>query len=250
MKILKMMTLLILFIVLFLSCRDDGYSFDYYCIDIATVENPSQRSSFYFRSDDNKLMFTAASNMLDFYRPNDGQRIIANYTLLNDKSAKSAYQHDVKLNNVYNVLTKDIYYITAGTQDSIGDDPVTISDMWIGGDFLNVQFRYYGLNKIHFINLVLDESKTYNEEKIHLEFRHNAHDDEQSYQKRGIVSFNLQPLKENLINKDELILVIHTKDSDLSEKTFEFKYRVKDTKPERYKTKEKIKIEALTAEID
>lgn len=250
MKLIKKLAFIMLFALLLVSCKDDGYSLDYYWIDIATVENPTQRSAFFFRLDDNTLMFTAASNLLDYYRPIDGQRIVANYTILNDKPAGSSYDHDVKLNNVYNVLTKEIYDITPETEDSIGNAPIMISDMWIGGDYLNIQFRYFGLNKIHFVNLISDASKTYDDGKIHLEFRHNAYNDMQSYLKRGIVSFNLKSLQEDTEGVDRLELVIHVKDSDDTEKTFDFTYKFADTTPARYKTKEKLNIEALKAEIN
>ncbi|NDV47561.1 hypothetical protein D0T49_10930 [Paludibacter sp. 221] len=250
MKAVKKLLFLLLFTVFMVSCKDDGYSLDYYWIDIATVENTGQRSAFYFRLDDNTLMFTAASNFYNYYRPKDGQRIIANYTILNDKPEGSAYDHDVRLNDVFEVLTKEVYSITPETEDSIGNDPINIVDMWIGNDYLNVEFEFKGLNKVHFINLVSDANKTYTDGKVHLEFRHNAYGDMPSYRRRGIVSFNLKSLQEGVSGVDKLDLVIHVKESDSVEKTYQQTYKFADTGSAKYRTKEKLDIKRFQAKID
>ncbi len=198
-------------VLLLVSCSDDDdhYSLDKYWVDIATVENPDEGSYFFFKLDDNTEMWTAATD-LKYYRPKDGQRIIANYTILNDKNVSGGYDHDVKLNDVYEVLTKGIFNITPGTQDSIGNDYIYIEDIWIGSDFLNVEFVYPGGNKTHYINLVADNSKSYTDGKIHLEFRHNSNGDYPRLNRWGIVSFNLKSLQK--VDKSDVHLVIHTKE--------------------------------------
>lgn len=178
-----------------------------YRVDIATVENPNQLSAFFFRLDDDQLMWTDESNFRN-YRPENGQRIVAYYTLLRNKKATGLYDYDVRLEDVYKVLTKGIFNITPETQDSIGNDSVTIKDMWIGSDYLNVQFLYPGNDKTHFINLVSDTSKVYSDGKVHLEFRHNSNGDLPYYLHEGIVSFNLTELR-TLTNTNSLDLVVH-----------------------------------------
>ncbi len=164
--------------------------------------------------DNNKRLWTAASE-LKYYRPKDGQRVIANYTLLSDKPVGASYNHDIKLNDVYEVLTKGIFKITPATQDSIGNDYVYIRDMWIGSDYLNVRFDYPGGNKVHYINLVSDSLKTYTDGKIHLEFRHNANDDYPHFNLSGIVSFNLKSLQ--VADKNEVKIVVHAREFNMPE---------------------------------
>ncbi len=178
-----------------------------YQIDIATVQNPHNETSFFFRLDNKKLMFVDES-FLSGYAPKDGQRIVANYTLLSDKRATYLYDYDVRLNDAYNVLTKGIFNVTKATQDSIENDSINIDDMWIGSDYLNVQFSYPGYNKTHFINLVNDTSKVFTDGKIHLYFRHNSNADSPVYIRTGIVSFNIKSLQTGA-SGSLLNLVIH-----------------------------------------
>ena len=192
-------------------------------INIATVVNPHAESNFFFRLDNNKLMYVQDCNFAG-YIPKDGQRIVANYTLLSDKRATHLYDYDVYLNDVYTVLTKGIFNVTKATQDSIGNDSIYIDNMWVGSDYLNVEFAYAGDNKMHYINLVNDTSKVFTDGKIHLYFRHNSNGDAPIYIRGGIVSFSLKSLQTGA-SSTSLNLVIHVNIPDkAAEKTYEFTY--------------------------
>jgi hypothetical protein len=187
----------------------NGNSYNNYRIDIATVQNPTSTSTFSFLLDNNQLMQVTKTNVPSFI-PKDGQRIIANYTLLTQTKVDSVYNTTVRLNDASTVLTKGIFKITPATQDSIGNDSISVRDMWIGNDFLNIEFAYWGFNKTHYINLVSDASKTYTDGKIHLEFRHNGNGDAPTYYSNGIVSFNLKSLQAG-VTGTVLNLVIQVK---------------------------------------
>ena len=182
MKTVKFILALIAGSLFVTSCSDDdGYSLDKFWVSIATVDNQAGDPYFFLKLDNGKLMWTAATN-LPYYRPADGQRIVADYTILSDKPEGSGYDHDVKLNNVlHKILTKDVASITAENSDSLGYDPIQINDIWVGGDHLNVEFVFAGLSKVHYINLGQDEADSYNDGKVHLKFRHNANSDSPSY---------------------------------------------------------------------
>ena len=237
MSVMKRVFVLIFVPLFFASCEKSGYSLGDIWVSIATVENPDNSSAFFFRLDNDERMWTAATS-LPHYRPKDGQRILAYYTILSDKPESSSYDHDVKLNSVYRILTKDIFKITPETQDSIGNDPIKIVDIWIGSDYLNVEFEFAGQYKTHFISLVSDESKTYDDGKVHLEFRHNANNDALSYRNWGLASFNIMPLQPS--GTDRITLVIHTNEYDEpEEKLYELTYifdgsadRVRSLSPE------------------
>lgn len=203
--------------------EDDPYSLDKYWISIATVENPETKTSFFLRLDDSTLLWTAASQFIN-YAPADGQRVIANYTILSDKRQTGMYDYDVRINDVYEVLTKPIFHITPDTQDSIGNDPIKVEDIWIGRHYLNIGFLYFGHIKTHFINLVSDAARTYTDGKVHLEFRHNANDDMPLYQRWGYVSFDISELK--TLQPDSVQLVIHVNEPNRSEiKQYEITYK-------------------------
>lgn len=208
------------------SFEDDGYSLDKFWVDIATVANPDQKNVFFLQLDDSTLMWTAASAIHN-YKPKDGQRVIANYTLLADKRPTGMYDYDIRLNDVYEVLTKPIFNITPTTQDSIGNDSVEITDSWIGSKYLNIEFAYYGYDKMHYINLVRDQSKTYSDGKVHLEFRHNSRGDAERYRRYGIVSFDISSLIDPA--RESVPLVIHVnKPHQAAEQLIELTFRYKN----------------------
>ena len=192
---------------------------------IATVENPTLGTTFNFRLDNGDLMYTNTAGLLN-YKPKDGQRIIANYSFIETNSAASStIKNNVKLNDAYEILTKGIFKIKPAQQDSIGNDQIEIRSIWVGSDYLNVEFVYLGYNKNHYINLVSDDSKTYTDNKVHLEFRHNANGDYPSSSKWGMASFDLRSLKVNHNPTDSVKLVIHTKEyASTVDKTYPLTY--------------------------
>lgn len=229
MKVFKKFAFYALPMLMLTGCFKNNEELDKYWVDIATVENPELKNEFFFRLDDNTLMWTETS-VLDNYKPADGQRIIANYTILSNKKATGLYDYDVKVNNIYEVLTKGIFAVTPATQDSIGNDSIYVEDksVWIGSDYLNIEFLYQGKNKDHFVNLVIDSLKTYNDDKIHLEFRHNANNDEPAYNHKGVVSFNLRELKNEMT--DSVRLAIHVNlPNKLTDTVYERTYHYKNT---------------------
>lgn len=191
---------------------------------IATVENPTKNATFYFRMDNNDRMWITKTNFPG-YIPKDGQRIVANYSILSVNNADNTYNHKVYLNDVYEILTKGIYNIKPSTQDSIGNNPLEIRTIWTGSYYLNFEFVYGGYSQVHFINLVADAAKTYTDGKVHLEFRHNANDDVASYAKWGMASFDLRPLQIAAVG-DSVNLVIHTKEfTTPADKTYNITYK-------------------------
>jgi hypothetical protein len=222
---MKRIFLLAILIPVFIACNKDEEEVEQTVVRMGTLENPSQSTSFYFNQNDSTRVWVLNSD-IKYYRPKNDQRVIMEYVILTNKPTGSSYKHDVKLKDVYEVLTKGIFTITPATQDSIGNDPVVISDMWVTGDFLNVEFIYPGYSKTHFINLVNDTAKAegYSDEKVHLEFRHNANDDYPSINISGIASFNLSSLR--VTGSNSVDFVVHTKEFyGTTDKTYSFTYK-------------------------
>jgi hypothetical protein len=226
MKILKQLTMVTLAVVLLTACsaKDDEFSLDKFRVSIATVNNPNEKNVFFLQLDDSTLLWTAATAFHN-YAPKNGQRVIANYTLLADKRPTGMYDYDVRLNDVYEVLTKPIFNITPATQDSIGNNPIEVTNAWIGSHFLNVEFAFFGFDRVHYINLVKDDAKSYDDGKIHLEFRHNARGDSPMYRRYGIVSFDISSLIDPTVT--EIPLVMHVNKPNQTEDqliNFTFRY--------------------------
>lgn len=221
---MKRILLFALLIPLFIACNKEEEDVEQSVVKIGTVENPSQLTNFYLNQDDSVRLWVIDSD-IKYYRPKNDQRVIMEYVILSNKPRGSSYQHDVKLKDVYEILTKGIFNITPETQDSIGNDPVAIRDMWVTNDFLNVEFVYPGYSKTHFINLVSDATKPLTDNKVRLEFRHNDNDDYPSYNISGIVSFSIKSLR--VSGSNSVDFVVHTKefDSGNADKTYSFTYK-------------------------
>ncbi len=178
--------------------------------DLVTVENPQAKNQFFMRRDDNKLLWLEEGYTQNF-KPDDGQRLLIYYNILSDKTDTGVYDYDIRVTEAYKVLTKEIFQITPETQDSIGNDPVDAVSIWIGSKYLNVYFEYftYLASIPHYINLVYDSAKVYDDNKIHLEFRHNANGDEAFHRRWGVASFDISSLQSESV--DSVNLVIHVK---------------------------------------
>lgn len=220
---MKRYFLIALLVPFFIACNHDEETLNDSVVKIATVENPSQLTNFYLNLDDSTRMWVM-SNDIKYYRPKNEQRVLVDYSVVSVKPRGSSYDYDIHVNDVYEILTKGVFNVTTATNDSIGNDPISIQDMWIAGDFMNFEFIYPGYSKTHFINLVKDDSNPSTDGKVHLEFRHNANDDYPSYNISGLVCFNLKSIRK--AGATSVDLVIHTKEFGATEdRTYNFTYK-------------------------
>jgi hypothetical protein len=202
-----------------ISCDDHSHSLGSFGIDIATVI-PEGENAYSLQLDNGKRLWPAASAIR--YYPTSNQRVFLNYTILSD--ARDGYDHYIKVNDIWNILTKDIIILNAENADSIGNDPVKANAVWVGGDFLNVSFMFnYGGVKPHAINLVKNTLATESsEDAIDLEFRHNSYQSDQTALYEGFVCFNLKPLRSSAT--DSVKLSVKVKDWK-GEITYDLVYR-------------------------
>ena len=190
-----------------LSCDDKSRSLGNFGIDIATVI-PEGDNAYSLLLDNGKRLWPAASATR--YAPTPGQRVFLNYTILSEEM--TGYDHYVRVNDMWNILTKKAIELNAQNADSIGNDPVKANAMWVGGDYLNVSFMFnYGGMQPHAINLVHNQLEPGSDSKtINLEFRHNAYYSHSSKLYEGFVCFDLRPLR--VENADSVKLSIKVKE--------------------------------------
>lgn len=203
MRVMKLSNRFLLLLVTLLSLTftscddDDGYSLGNFVGRIATVKIESGVS--YILADDQTTLLPIAG-----YFPAsqlvDGERIAVNYTLLYDNF--QGYDHAIKVNHFYKVLTKPVETLATEEDDKkFGDDVVWIYDLWVGGNYLNVQFAYpYPLSERHRVSLVKNElAETVDDGYVHLEYRYNAQGDLDNTEVQTVlffsfVSFNLNSI--------------------------------------------------------
>lgn len=193
-KALIASTVILATTALFTSCENDGNSLNSYGVTIATI-NPINENSYSVTMDGGTTLLPIASNV--YYKPKANQRAMINFTLLSDTIRLNGqlYDHAVKVNDIVDILTKNITTLNEATKDSLGNDQIAIESYWIGDGYLNIRFAFtytYGADK-HFINMAKDETSAEPNQYV---FLHNAYGDINGYQSVGFVSFNLNPLIE------------------------------------------------------
>ena len=161
-KLIFILPILISVFILSSCNNDDSYSLGKFWITSGTVSLIGEDEDYYYVTADNgEVLFPSATNIHPKYLE-DGMRVIVNFTKLGDADEDDYYDYYVKVNDMTSILTKPIFNFTEETtetvKDSIGNDPVTILDAWFTNDFLNVEFKYGGGNRVHYINLVQDLS--------------------------------------------------------------------------------------------
>ena len=189
-----LITMMMMAMSMLQSCNDDGYSLGDFVVRMATVH--VENGNMYLQTDNGQKLWPGAT-AIPWYKPVDGQRVWADYTILSDEISGTEYAHAIKVNYLYNVLTKTVDELTADNEESIGNDPAYIEEMWIGGNCLNVQFVIQRpVNEPHRVSLVentLDDTPIVDEDGyICLEYRFNEADDVYNNTlRRSFVSFHL-----------------------------------------------------------
>lgn len=201
------------------SCDDDGYSLGDFVIRMATVRAIGG-NTYYLEIDNGKKLWPAATN-IPMYRPTDGQRVIADFTLLADNF--QGYDHAIKVNYLYDVRTKMVETLEAGSEDTFGDDPVLITDIWVGSKYLNVEFNInLPVNKRHSVHLIRNDNITDpGDGYTYLEYRYNTNSDVSGYWASTMVSFNLGEYGPGSVYKGIKVRINSAKNG-VRELTFDF----------------------------
>ena len=201
------------------SCDDNSNSLGEFRINVATVI-PEGENAYSLLLDNGTRLWAAATAVV--YQPTCNQRVFLNYTILS--GAQEGYNHYIKVNDIWNILTKQVIELNTQNEDSIGNDPVKANAVWVGGDYLNVSFMFnYGSVRPHSINLVNNTLSPGNAPGVtELEFRHNSYDSQQDKLYEGFVCFDLKPLRAN--DADSVKLSIKVKELT-GETTYDVTYR-------------------------
>lgn len=187
-------------LVAFTSCLDDndGYSLGDYWIGFGIYKDDGTGVERLIMDNGYVLIPVAAQHGSGwFHNISNNDRVLVNYTILDeDENSSAEERYYVKINNLSDVLMKGIMDITPENEDSIGNDPIIVQNAWITDSLLSFRLKYWGYNKIHFLNLVKEPGElTANDQPIKLELRHNANEDDESRPYTAYVSFSLNSLR-------------------------------------------------------
>lgn len=219
-KLVAQATLLVIILSSVVACDDsNGYSLGDFRISIATVV-PEGPTTYSLILDNGDKLWVGHSNV--FYKPSVNQRVFVNYTILSDKA--ESYGYLIRVNDIWDVLTKPVIELTEETADSIGNDLVRANEFWIGNHFLNVSFSFnYGGVKPHAINMVQNLQEPNDDDStLELEFRHNSYNSPSNRLLDGFASFDLKPFRKE--GKDSIPIIIKVKDWD-GDKEYKVMYK-------------------------
>jgi hypothetical protein len=208
---------------LFNSCdnKDDYYSLGDIWISMGIIEKQDNGNNFSVLIDNGDTLVPISYNV-PYFPIKDSQRVMVNYTIL-DEVGQSTKKYWVKINNIYDILLKEVIELNESNSDSIGNDPVNIDDIWISKNYLNVEFTYRGGSKTHFINLTCQKRNNIDlSQPIVLDLKHNANNDTDRYSLTGFVTFDLKKIK--LPNQDSVRFVVNSTDYKGNEHTFSGTY--------------------------
>lgn len=224
-KVLIFLVLGALFSLTSCELDDDGYSLDNAWVGFGLVEKDATQGVFEIRMDDGEVLFPVSSDYV-WHDLKDNDRVLVNFTILGNKKNENHDEHYyVKINSARKILYKGIFEITPAKEDSIGNDPIKVKDKWIKGDMLNFELKYYGGNKVHYINLVRQPGAINSTNgPVVLELRHNNQDDSEQYPLSAIVTFDLSSLKVQGKTSTPFKVVAKGFDGETFEYTGEYKY--------------------------
>jgi len=175
---------------------DNDYSLDNAWVGFGLVKKEASAASFTIAMDDGEVLYPSTNPELVTEVLNN-ERVLVNFTILGNKeNPDHDEQYYVRINSLKKILYKGIFTITPAKEDSIGNDPISVKDKWIKNGILNFELKYYGGEKVHFINLVkapgnIDPSAG----PVQLELRHNNNDEGGQVPLSAFVSFDLSALK-------------------------------------------------------
>ncbi len=225
MKNLLKLSLIALLAICLFSCDlddDDSYSLGKFWVGFGLIDD-THEDTFTIKMDDGSVLFPVTSYH-SWKSIDDYDRVLVNYTILGDKNVdEENEEYYVKINSLKDILYKGIFEITAETEDSIGNDPIHVNDVWQSNNLLTFELDYYGYNKVHYINLVRPPGVFSVDVPVQLELRHNNRDDEERYRLSSFVTFDLESLQ--IAGQDSVQFVVTGDDFDGEDFTYSGVYR-------------------------
>lgn len=225
----KRTTFIVLIIILLAplimqACLDDE-NISHHQLAIGTLK-VIDGQEYYFALDEGTKMYPGDTTNIHNYTVHPEQRAFIYFDLLDEKV--SGYDYNAIIYRIEDILTKDIYFMPADKADSIGDDHINITSMWIANNHLNIQYQLYyddTSDTKHMLNLIVNEASDGKNDKdgyLTLEFRHNGFNEAQNKLGPGLVSFRLDNIKKLTDGKRGLNIRINTLYNGITYQTVDF----------------------------
>ena len=181
---------------------------------------------------DDSTTLNIVENHTKEFEVKDGQRVIADFSILETATpaptSSTEKELNVRLNYLYDVLCKAPNYLSKLSMeqiDSLGDNRAELLDGWISAKYFNFVFEFsrYDLDIKHMVSLIYDDKKS-NSEELYFTFKHNAFEDKQAQLVRGRVSFDISDILAT-IQPDSSVKVNISWEGYLEPKVATFNYK-------------------------
>ncbi|PTN02419.1 NigD-like C-terminal domain-containing protein [Mangrovibacterium marinum] len=226
MKRLMKWTFLLSVVFLLTACDwdDDGYSLNNYWVDFGLVQAGENGEDFRIAVDPGYAIIPINLHEINLEKYKNDVRVIVNYTIVGDRTVGEESEYYARINLLRTVLYKEPIDITPEVEDSIGNDPIDVKDVWTTKQMLNFELHYWGANQVHYINLVKQPGEITAEDlPLELELRHNANGDQNAYRMSAFVTFDLSQLQ--VEGRDSVNYIVRSTDYDGAEYTYEGVYK-------------------------
>ena len=179
---------LIIILSLILSCCMTDDDAETYYIEVGNLVG-SSLSSLTIETDQGNTLFPVS--IPSGYEIEDGQRVLVQYSVINTESTVTNGLN-VDVISIQDFYVKNILVANDEVRDTLANDPVTISSLWISKDYLNLEFTFLGNDTIHYFDVVYDEEQQEIEDHVTLDFHHDANEDEAYQRYRVFMSVPLE----------------------------------------------------------
>lgn len=190
------------------SCLSDKESIQYY----AELGNLSGESlnSFVIKTDNDNVL-KPQGTVPGLAKFEDGKRVLVQYSVVS-KVAESQ-EFTVNVASLQAIFEKELLFVNDVSRDTLKNDPVNSLGAWIGKDYLNLEFYFWGTGRKefpHYIDLVMDSTKQDKPNHIALDLTHNAKDDELHAKYRVLMSVSLEDLR--VAGQDSVLIWLRAND--------------------------------------
>ncbi len=211
---------------LVVSCEFDDEDPVYYSYSLGVVKG-NTASEFMIQTDSKHLLKPVAYP--NNYTIKNGTRVFVQYVIEKEiKDEQIAYDYEVKIVGIDNILTKNIKIADNVLRDTIANDPVSISFLSTANDYLTVEFSFFGNSKTHYFDLVYDDKNQKKEGYVTLDFHHDKNEDFQTTNYGGIVCF---PIGQFQVEDQDSVKILFTSkkmDGTPFEKELVYKYIIEE----------------------
>jgi hypothetical protein len=162
-------------------------------------------STIIYTDDYQRLLVNNPSSVLATIH--NGNRIFVTYTQT-DQALPTGIDGVIDIYYIEKIPVSLIIELTPENADSIGNDPLTVASWSQARDFLNLNVKVYGGEKVHYISLIRSPGAI-PVDTVDLEIRHNNHSDPGQTPLDGFFSFDLSSLQNDVA--DSVVLRIKAK---------------------------------------